>query len=59
MQSKATVLQPEQGQILLFTTKYHPTKDTRGYYRVAMRHGVSEVRSGNRINLDLIFHNAA
>ncbi|WP_420151820.1 2OG-Fe(II) oxygenase [Spirosoma sp.] len=59
MQSKATVLQPDQGQILLFTTKFRPAKGTRGYYRVAMRHGVSEVRSGIRVNLGLIFHDAA
>lgn len=59
MQSKATVLQPEQGQVLLFTTKYRPAKGSRGYYRVAMRHGVSEVRSGTRVNLGLIFHDAA
>lgn len=59
MQSKATVLQPEQGQVLLFTTKYRPAKGSRGYYRVAMRHGVSEVRSGTRVNIGLIFHDAA
>ncbi|GAB3995993.1 2OG-Fe(II) oxygenase [Spirosoma daeguense] len=59
MQSRATVLQPTQGQILVFTTKYRPAKSTRGYYRIAMRHGVSEVRSGQRINLGLIFHDAA
>lgn len=58
MQSKATVLQPQQGQILVFTTKYRPVKGTRGYYRVTMRHGVSEVRSGQRVNLGLIFHDA-
>ena len=56
MQSKATVLQLQQGQILLFTTKYRPVKGTRGYYRVTMRHGVSEVKSGQRVNLGLIFH---
>jgi hypothetical protein len=55
MQSKATVLQPEQGQILVFTTKYRPAEGTRGFYRIAMRHGVSEVRSGTRVNLGLIF----
>lgn len=59
MQSRATVLLPGQGQILLFTTKFRPAKGTRGYYRVAMRHGVSEVRSGMRVNLGLIFHDAA
>ena len=59
MQSKATVLQPQQGQILVFTTKYRPVKGTRGYYRVTIRHGVSEVKSGQRVNLGLIFHDAA
>nr|WP_317166731.1 2OG-Fe(II) oxygenase [Spirosoma aureum] len=59
MQSKATVLLPEQGQVLLFTTKYRPAQGTRGYYRVAMRHGVSEVRTGTRVNAGLIFHDAA
>ena len=59
MQSKATVVLPEQGQILLFTTKFRPAKSARGYYRVAMRHGVSEVREGNRATAGLIFHDAA
>lgn len=58
-QSKATVLQPEQGQILVFTTKYRPARGTRGHYRVAMRHGVSEIRQGNRTTIGLIFHDAA
>ncbi|GAB4040647.1 2OG-Fe(II) oxygenase [Spirosoma gilvum] len=59
MQSKPIVLQPEQGQVVVFTTKYRPTKGSRGYYRLTMRHGVSEVRSGTRINVGLIFHDAA
>lgn len=59
MQSKATVLQPGQGQILVFTTKYRPAKSARGYYRTVMRHGVSDVHTGQRINLGLIFHDAA
>jgi hypothetical protein len=58
-QSKAIVLQPKQGEILIFTTKYRPVKGTRGYYRVTMRHGVSEVKWGSRVNLGLIFHDAA
>ena len=59
MQSKATVVLPKQGQILLFTTKFRPARSARGYYRVAMRHGVSEVKEGNRATLGLIFHDAA
>lgn len=59
MQSRAIVLQPEQGQILVFTTKFRPAKSARGHYRIGMRHGVSEVKSGQRMTLGLIFHDAA
>lgn len=57
-QSKAIVLRPEKGDILLFTTNFRPVKGTKGYYRVNMKHGVSEVRSGNRYTLGVIFHDA-
>ncbi|MGA0557994.1 2OG-Fe(II) oxygenase [Larkinella sp. VNQ87] len=58
-QSKATVLTPRQGDVLLFTTQFRPQKGSKGYYRVAMKHGVSAVRSGNRYTLGIIFHDAA
>ena len=57
-QSRAQVITPEQGQIVIFTTRYRPVKGTRGYYRVNMRHGVSQVRSGTRYTLGIIFHDA-
>lgn len=59
MQSRAIVLQPEQGQILIFTTKFRPSKGARGYHRIGMRHGVSEVKTGQRMTIGLIFHDAA
>ena len=57
-QSKAIVLQPEQGDLLIFTTNFRPVKGNRGYYRVTMKHGVSEVQSGERYTLGIIFHDA-
>lgn len=57
-QSKAIVLSPRKGDILLFTTNFRPVKGTRGYYRANMRHGVSEVREGKRKTLGIIFHDA-
>jgi hypothetical protein len=59
LQSKAIVLQPEQGQIVLFTTKFMPRKGSRGYHRVGMRHGVSDVKTGQRMTVGIIFHDAA
>ncbi|MCF2517301.1 2OG-Fe(II) oxygenase [Dyadobacter sp. CY351] len=57
-QSKAIVLKPRKGDILVFTTNFKPVKGTKGYYRVNMKHGVSEVTSGNRFTLGIIFHDA-
>lgn len=57
-QSKATVLTPEQGDVLVFATRFRPQKGQKGYYRVTMKHGVSEVHTGNRHTLGLIFHDA-
>ncbi|GAA0192875.1 2OG-Fe(II) oxygenase [Fulvivirga kasyanovii] len=57
-QSSAEVLQPNQGDILIFTTNYRPVNGVRGYYRVAMRHGVSRVKWGERVAVGIIFHDA-
>lgn len=57
-QSKAIVLQPRLGDMMVFTTNFRPVKGARGYYRASMRHGVSEVISGSRHTLGIIFHDA-
>lgn len=57
-QSKAIVLTPRKGDMLVFTTNFRPVKGSKGYYRVQMRHGVSEVLTGNRHTLGIIFHDA-
>lgn len=57
-QSKAIVLNPRKGDMLLFTTHFRPVKGSKGYYRVNMKHGVSQVHSGTRHTLGIIFHDA-
>jgi len=57
-QSKAEVVRADQGQAIIFTTRYRPVKGTRGYYRVNLRHGVSRVHRGTRYTLGVIFHDA-
>jgi hypothetical protein len=57
-QSKAMVLTPGKGDMLLFTTNFKPVKGSKGYYRVNMKHGVSELHSGVRHTLGIIFHDA-
>ena len=57
-QSKAIVLNPKKGDMLIFTTNFRPAKGSKGYYRVNMKHGVSEIHSGERHTLGIIFHDA-
>lgn len=57
-QSKASVIAAGQGQALIFATRYRPVRGSRGVYRVNLRHGVSEVLSGRRYTLGIIFHDA-
>jgi hypothetical protein len=57
-QSKGESIATEQGEILIFTTRYRPVQTARGYYRAAMRHGVSRLIRGERYTLGVIFHDA-
>jgi hypothetical protein len=57
-QSRAHVVTLRQGAFLLFPTRHRPVSGTRGAYRVAMRHGVSTVHTGERTTLGIIFHDA-
>ena len=57
-QSKAIVLNPNKGDMLIFATKFRPVKGSKRYYRVNMKHGVSEIHSGERHTLGIIFHDA-
>lgn len=58
-QSRPTVVTVPHGHGLAFATRDRPVRSARGWSAGAMRHGVSEVRSGRRVTLGLIFHDAA
>ncbi len=58
MQSRVEVVPLDQGDAVIFPVRHRPKQGTRGTYRVNMRHGVSEIRSGQRHTLGIIFHDA-
>jgi len=59
MQSRVQVVPLAAGEAVIFAVNHRPVQGTRGTYRVTMRHGVSEVRSGRRHTLGIIMHDAA
>ncbi len=58
MQSRPQVVPLRQGDAVIFAVHHRPVQGTRGVYRVNLRHGVSQVRSGHRHTLGVIFHDA-
>ena len=56
--ANAIIVPLAQGQAVIFPNRYRPESGTRGAYRVNVRHGVSELRSGERLALGVIFHDA-
>jgi hypothetical protein len=59
MQSRASIVPLRRGDAVVFAVHHRPVRGTRGHYRVVMRHGVSELHSGRRHTLGIIFHDAA
>ena len=57
-QSRAEVVPLRQGDGVVFPVRERPVEGARGVYRTIMRHGVSRIRSGHRMTLGLIFHDA-
>jgi len=58
MQSRARVVPLAEGEGVIFAVNERPIAGKRGFYRVKQRHGVSDVRSGHRHTLGIIFHDA-
>ena len=59
MQSRVQVVPLQAGEAVIFAVNHRPVRSTRGTYRVAMRHGVSELHGGSRHTLGIILHDAA
>jgi hypothetical protein len=58
MQSRPHVVPLKQGDAVIFAVNEAPRQGSRGPYRVKLRHGVSEIRRGERFTLGVIFHDA-
>jgi hypothetical protein len=58
MQSRPHVVPLRLGDGVVFAVRHRPVQGARGTYRVNLRHGVSQVRSGRRYTLGIIFHDA-
>jgi len=57
-QSRCEVVPLRQGDGVVFAVDRRPVQGKRGVYQARMRHGVSRVRSGRRLTLGIIFHDA-
>jgi hypothetical protein len=57
-QSRAHVVTPPRGALVIFPTRERPNQGSRGYHRIGLRHGVSTVTSGQRTALGIIVHDA-
>jgi hypothetical protein len=57
-QSRGEAIGLDRGETVIFTTSERPVRGARGYYRAAMRHGVSRLLTGSRYTLGVIFHDA-
>jgi uncharacterized protein len=58
-QSRGTAVLIPHGHGLVFTTRDRPVRSARGWAAAPVRHGVSAIRSGGRVTLGLVMHDAA
>ncbi|CAM5208206.1 hypothetical protein CDEF62S_03386 [Castellaniella defragrans] len=58
MQSRPMVLPLKLGDLAIIATTERPVRGARGCYRVNLKHAISRVRRGERIGLELSFHDA-
>lgn len=54
MQSRPMVVPVQPGDIAILAAVHRPHRGAKGYYRVNLKHGVSRVRSGERLGMELL-----
>ncbi|MHC5544907.1 2OG-Fe(II) oxygenase, partial [Singulisphaera rosea] len=57
-QSRGEAIAIGQGEAVIFTTRERPVFKASRTSKVNVRHGVSRIRSGHRVTLGIIFHDA-
>ena len=58
-QTRAHVVPLRQGDAAIIASHHFPRAGSRGVYRATLRHGVGEIRRGERFTLGIVFHDAA
>lgn len=58
MQTRVSAIRLGLGEAIVFPNAVRPVRGPRGDARAQMRHGVSELLSGERLTLGIIFHDA-
>lgn len=58
MQSRPIVLPLGLGDAAVIATAARPVRGSRGCYRVHLKHAISRVRRGERVGVELTFHDA-
>lgn len=58
MQSRPGVLPLKRGDVAVIATAGRPFRGASGYYRVNLKHAISRVHAGERIGLEVFFHDA-
>jgi len=58
MQSRPMVLPLRKGDVAVIAVARRPHKGTKGWYRVNLKHAIARVRSGERVGLELLLHDA-
>ncbi len=58
LQSRPAVLPLQLGDAALIATDARPVQGSRGPYRVRLKHAIGRVRRGERVGLELSFHDA-